>query len=574
MSQKSDVLLNMSFEDIQTELKGRTQFEEPVVTREVLIDALKTSTYELSVMKAEYASTKKDVTKLKKDNAKLKEDVIELTEKTTRLTDLLNKTTIRVEKAESALKKMGDPEVIGGLPKRVDHVEEFLPYIEKLESLYNRVDVVEAWKSELEPQWADHKERFGSIENKVLNEIEPAVADLVEKTSKAIDAEQLEEKLNAVGDAIQSQGIRTDAVELKLTEHEEALANKAGLVEFTATDDMVRNHEFVVTELDKRMIGQEGKVLDVRDRFDAMENSIKDVLAKFEDAEANGGFGGGITEEDVDAKIDSKYTLIVDQLESAITSATQDEEEFKRVANDLQDMVRKMQMNKADKHEMAAVKERQMIDGRVREQVDTLRVLTDMKMTKEEAQRLIIKKANRSELKNAVGDLAKNLGSAMERRFELQEDMLAGGPASVMTNAPGALPGKKLSETHCLSCRRPLKNGKRHNHHNGSNGSGSPFGQAENDLRKRQAHQGPGGTSLGGGFQVRVPARNPQMNSLPPEYTLPRIDPRLRKAVPFVQGNDGNLYHGRSTPTLHTWDTSPQMPEQEDLPRPISVNSQ
>ena len=36
-----------------------------------------------------------------------------------------------------------------------------------------------------------------------------------------------------------------------------------------------------------------------------------------------------------------------------------------------------MQMNKADKHEMAAVKERQMIDGRVREQVDTLRVLTE-----------------------------------------------------------------------------------------------------------------------------------------------------------------------------------------------------
>ena len=96
-----------------------------------------------------------------------------------------------------------------------------------------------------------------------------------------------------------------------------------------------------------------------------------------------------------------------------------------------------------------------MIDGRVREQVDTLRVLTDMKMTKEEAQRLIIKKANRSELKSAVGEVARHLGEAMDRRFEVQEDALA-GPA-FGTHSTGGLPGKKLSaETHCLSCNRTL----------------------------------------------------------------------------------------------------------------------
>ena len=138
-------------------------------------------------------------------------------------------------------------------------------------------------------------------------------------------------------------------------------------------------------DLKQRMTSQEGTVLSVRDRFDDMEGHVKEVLDKMEQAEENG-FGGGISEEQVDAKIDSKYSMIIDQLETAIKSATQDEEEFKRAANDLQGMVKKMQMGKADKHEMAMVKEKMMIDGRLREQVDTLRVLTDMKMTKEDAQ--------------------------------------------------------------------------------------------------------------------------------------------------------------------------------------------
>ena len=527
----------MSFEDVQEELKGRTTFKEPVVTREVLINALKSSAYELSVVKADYYSTKKDVSKLKKDNAKLKEEMVEMREKTTRLAEMLNKATTRLEKAEVALNKMGDPDVIGGLPKRVDHVEQFLPYIEKLEDLFGRFNSVEAWKKDFVPEWDDHKSRFATIEHKVLKELEPTVADLVEKAENAIDVDELEAKLKEVGEAINQQGERTTNVEKTLDEHKVLIEARAKLDDFTAVEDTVKNHDFIVNELDKRMTGQEGTVLDVRDKFDVMEESVREVLSKFEAAEESGGFGGGISSEDVDAKIDAKYTLIVDQLETAISSATQDEEEFKRVANDLQNMVRKMQMGKADKHEMAAVKERMMIDGRVREQVDTLRVLTDMKMTKEEAQRLIIKKANRSELKSAVGEVARHLGEAMDRRFEVQEDALA-GPA-FGTHSTGGLPGKKLSaETHCLSCNRTLNKKKQRRL---ANQSVSPFGQAEADLKRRQAHQGPGGTSLGGGFQVRVPARNPQMNNLPPEYSLPRIDPRLRKAVPFVEGNDGNL---------------------------------
>jgi predicted nucleic acid-binding Zn-ribbon protein len=561
--------MEMKFEDVQNELKGRTTFEKPVVTREVLIDALKSSAYELSVVKADYNRTKGEVKKLKKDNAKLKTEMVEVQEKATRLAELLNKATSRLEKAEKALKIMGDPEVIGGLPKRMDHVEVFLPWIEKLEELYKRVGDVEEWKKDLTPQWEDHKKRFDVIETKVVTEIEPAVLDLIEKSKNAIDAEELEKKLNEVGEKISDQGNRLTVVEETVNEHTTQLGGKADGAVVDEIKTLAENHEEIMKDLNQRMTSQEGTVLSVRDRFDDMEGNVKEVLDKMEQAEENG-FGGGISEDDVDAKIESKYSMIVDQLETAIKSATQDEEEFKRVANDLQGMVKKMQMGKADKHEMAMVKEKMMIDGRLREQVDTLRVLTDMKMTKEDAQRLIIKKANRSELKSAVNGLANNLGDLMERRFMEQEDAMA-GPAFVMTSKNHKNHVKNgTPDAHCLSCNRTLD--KRRNENLANRSAQSPFAQAEKALKARHAHMGPGGTSLGGGFQVRVPARHPALNSLPPEYSLPKIDPRLRKAVPFIQGNDGNLYHGRSTPQLHTWDMS-NSPHHDDLQRPLSIGS-
>ena len=67
-----NVIMEMKFEDVQNELKGRTTFEKPVVTREVLIDALKSSAYELSVVKADYNRTKGEVKKLKKIMQNLK----------------------------------------------------------------------------------------------------------------------------------------------------------------------------------------------------------------------------------------------------------------------------------------------------------------------------------------------------------------------------------------------------------------------------------------------------------------------------------------------------------------------
>ena len=562
-----NVLMEMKFEDVQQELKGRTTFEKPVVTREVLIDALKTSAFELSVVKADYNVTKGEVKKLKKDNAKLKTEMLEVQEKTTRLAELLNKATSRLEKAEKALKIMGDPEVIGGLPKRMDHVEVYLPWIEKLEELYKRVSDVEVWKKDLTPQWEDHKKRFDVIETKVVTEIEPTVADLVEKSKKAIDAEELKRMLSEVGEKISSQGDRLTTVEDTVKDHTEQISRKAEIETVESNKTLVEGHDEIMKDLKQRMTSQEGTVLSVRDRFDDMEGHVKEVLDKMEQAEENG-FGGGISEEQVDAKIDSKYSMIIDQLETAIKSATQDEEEFKRVANDLQGMVKKMQMGKADKHEMAMVKEKMMIDGRLREQVDTLRVLTDMKMTKEDAQRLIIKKANRSELKSAVNGLAHNLGAEMERRFIEQENALA-GPAFVMTSHQKHVKSR-TPDAHCLACNRTLD--KRRNEALANRSVQSPFAQAEKALKARHAHMGPGGTSLGGGFQVRVPARHPALNSLPPEYSLPKIDPRLRKPVPFIQGNDGQLYHGRSTPQLHTWDMS-NAPHQDDLQRPLSIGS-
>jgi hypothetical protein len=48
-------------------------------------------------------------------------------------------------------------------------------------------------------------------------------------------------------------------------------------------------------------------------------------------------------------------------------------------------------------------------------------------------------------------------------------------------------------------------------------------------------------------------ARQQQFHSLPPEYSLPQIDPRLTKPATFVMGTDGRVYPGQRKQQLHTF---------------------
>ena len=539
----------MQWEDVQKELQGRTQFAEPVVTQEVLLEALRSSAFTLSVLKVEYSKTVAEVNSLKNDNAMLKNAVQELRDRCDNLGNAVQGLNKKMDKAEDALEKMGDPEVIGSLPKRMIAIEEHYGWISRLSELFGRMDDMEMWKMQWMETWQKHTEEFQAVQAWKQQATE-RIDILEEKAASTVDAEQLQKALDEVNASIAAQGDVVGNLDAKVQEQGNTLEKKADLEAFEKVRALVEEHEEgmgetlqVAKTLNSRMTGQEGQLLDVRDRMDGIDQALAAERERIDAVfDGEGGVGGGLSEEEVDQKIDARYTVIVEQLEEAIRSATEDEDEFRRIANDLQMMMKKMQIGKADNREVAELKERVMVDSRMREQVDHLKSLTDMKISRDEARALVRKNATKAELQQALKKLKTQVGEDVDLRLDEYQDSVA-GPALATSMKEIPRGSKSLL---CLTCNRQLDRSRQENDANRS---------VKANGRKSQQHavQGPGGTSLGGGFQVRIPERNPAMNHLPPEYQLPSIDPRLRKPAGFVLGSDGRVYPGRSTPNLHTW---------------------
>ena len=61
----------------------------------------------------------------------------------------------------------------------------------------------------------------------------------------------------------------------------------------------------------------------------------------------------------VDEKVESKYEEIIDHLQGALSSAGEDEDEFKRVSMELQEICQRLAATKADKRDLLEVKEQE-----------------------------------------------------------------------------------------------------------------------------------------------------------------------------------------------------------------------
>ena len=221
----------MEWEDVQKELKGRTQFEEPVVTQEVLLEALRSSAFTLSVLKVEYSKTVKEVNILKNDNVVLKNAVEELRARCDNLGNAIQGINKRVEKAEDSLEKMGDPEVIGGLPKRMEAIEEHYGWICRLGEIFGRVDDMETWKAQWEMTWQKHKEEYNQMKE-WKKSAEDRIAILEEKAAATVDMDQLQEALDEVNQSISAQGDVVNGINDTVQDQGKQLENKADLDAF------------------------------------------------------------------------------------------------------------------------------------------------------------------------------------------------------------------------------------------------------------------------------------------------------------------------------------------------------
>eukprot|EP00946_MAST-07B_sp_MAST-7B-sp1_P002011 g2011.t1 len=522
-AEEDDVLISkIKWDDVQKELKGRVTFQSPVVTQEVLLESLRATSIQLLHVTSEHAVTKRHVHALQQDNEILKEAVDTLNTQVNDLHNKLKKTNQRVEKAETYMKKAGDPDVLGSLGGRMNEIEAHKEYIVQLEDLFGRFGNVETWKQNFVGEWASHK-----VEWDTLKEWQQVTEAWIEETKKMHEESINPEELKQIVEDIQAGNAAAMAAlektDKRLLQHDEDLNNRVTLEEFNESKAIVDQHEKTfsqVTALAQGMTDQldhaSSEIDRMADRVDKNALRVDELYEGIED----GTIGGGITPEEVDEKIGEKYAMIVDQLESAIRSATEDEDEFRRIANDLQDMVRKMQMGKADKREMAEVREKLMVDSRLREQVDTLRVLSDMKVSHEEAEQMLKSKASRNELKQSLRKLSTGVEQKVKERLDAFEDANAGpafGTAESLSKS-----SSRGSFKLCLGCNRRLdkheqtrKSNQAAHPHNALKRHASPGASTDGTVSVRQfespngrnvpqiTHMGPGGAALGGGFQVR-----------------------------------------------------------------------
>ncbi|KAF1333658.1 hypothetical protein FI667_g2489, partial [Globisporangium splendens] len=100
----------------------------------------------------------------------------------------------------------------------------------------------------------------------------------------------------------------------------------------------------------------------------------------------------------VDEAIESKYEEICNQLDKALASVLGEEDEFKRVSQELQQLVTHLSESKADKKELLEVKEQVLYDSRVRQQVENLRSLIDLKMNRDDVFSALKNKADKDEM--------------------------------------------------------------------------------------------------------------------------------------------------------------------------------
>jgi len=611
MSTEDDQLFEIKpiqWDDVQDKLKGRKTFVSPIVTQEVLLESLRSTAMQLLTVTAEHAVTKKHVTKLLSDNDMLKDAVDTLNTQVNALSTSLKNLNKRVTAGEEWQTTAGDPAVLGTLGGRMEEIEAHKEYIVQLGDLFNRFGTVETWQTSFVDEWIAHTEDYKETKE-WKEETDVIVKELKKAADESISQEELKEMLDALQSKVKKAETNVEEAQLKLTKHDEDIATKVTLEAFEETKQVVDQHDKTFSQVTALAQGMTDKLEHASSEVERMAIRVDDNAKKVDEIFSGietGSLGGGMKEEEVDEKIELKYSMIVDQLESAISSATEDEDEFRRIANDLQDMVRKMQMGKADKREMAEVREKLMVDGRLREQVDTLRVLSDMKVSHEEAEQMLQSKASRRELRQSLDRLTGDISNVVDTKLNDFEEATAG--PSLATASSMNPSDSRGSFSLCLTCNRRVdkedqlsKSNKRHGRGGGSNkGSSHGIGsglQIQSMNKPNITQMGPGGAALGGGFQVRSGGggnnkghgsphgghgghggssnakRQQQFHNLPPEYSLPQIDPRLAKPATFVMGNDGRVYPGQRKQQLHTFNMNQRSQSTGDINGPNSRTS-
>eukprot|EP00904_Undaria_pinnatifida_P004229 jgi/Undpi1/13807/HiC_scaffold_9.g03458.m1 len=277
----------------------------------------------------------------------------------------------------------------------------------------------------------------------------------------------------------------------------------------------------------------------------------------------------------VDEHVEARYEEIINHLHKALSSTEEDEQDFKRRANSLQEIIEQLSANKADRRELLELKQfmvslnerrasmdRRPSNGSIEAQNDGSALTGPI--TRDEVFNLLEEKADRKDLEKRMTAIVTRLNDAVIRRGSVGSATAAPGanPAGLGgPNCYGGTPAKRKSASGVLSsipsnndvdaweAWDPDPEGALAMSKQLTDGFGravKPDGMAVGTCLSCKApivHPDKvdmfPGISRGGGFQLWASGGKGPPLRAPPGDTLPELDATEGR---HIIGKDGNLY--------------------------------
>uniref|UniRef100_K3WHL5 Uncharacterized protein n=1 Tax=Globisporangium ultimum (strain ATCC 200006 / CBS 805.95 / DAOM BR144) TaxID=431595 RepID=K3WHL5_GLOUD len=344
---------------LSLELDGKTVLETPHVSKKVLLKAVRMQTDAMRYMVDEFDRLREKISEMEREARNAQKYVERVNTKVLTLQGQCEETNIKVYELEVVQARQQEQ------LKQLDDVSaQVKANRDELKGVQDKADTL---GTSVDAFVADTAQQF-------------AVVRADQELTKQFAA-QLEDRMN------------TEEKELFL-DSDHILHHKLSLAMWIdVTEKENRKKDDAIRECSDKMVKQGKNVqemmLETRRTLDDNTCAVEDVQRMLlEKAD----------KKRVDEAIESKYEEICNQLDKALASVLGEEDEFKRVSQELQQLVTHLSESKADKKELLEVKEQVLYDSRVRQQVENLRSFIDLKMNRDDVFSALKNKADKDEM--------------------------------------------------------------------------------------------------------------------------------------------------------------------------------
>ncbi|GMF44624.1 unnamed protein product [Phytophthora fragariaefolia] len=409
------------------ELEGKTQLEQPRVSKKVLVKALRMQTEAMRYMVDEFDRLRDKMAEMEREARNTAKHVERVNSKLITVQGQVDDVNTKVYELEVQQNKQAEQlkeidDVANQVRVNREEIQSIAGSVEKVKETHN--DFVLQTEQKLTVIREDHE-----ITKQFAMKIEDRLNE--EQKELFLDSDHiLHNKL--------SLAMWMEAVEKDNRRKDEALRD--------CTEKMIKQGRNV-----QDMMLETRRTLD--DNTCAVEDVQRLLLEKADRTR-------------VDEIIESKYEEICNQLDKALASVLGEEDEFKRASQELQQLVTHLSESKADKKDLLEVKEQVLYDSRVRQQVENLRSFIDIKMNRDDVFSALKTKADKDEMLALLKSLSESMNASIVQAQKslnyADSAFLTGKQAGHHQHAchssqkrGGMLPS--LDREKCLSCNSQLR---------------------------------------------------------------------------------------------------------------------